>query len=66
MEGAIPGDKNNSEYRFLRLMIQENAPDILGYNMEIEEDAAAVKKHFPDFTEVVKKLSSLTKKSQKR
>lgn len=46
LENAIQQDNDNGEYRFLRLMIQENAPDILGYNKEIKDDAAIVQKSY--------------------
>lgn len=42
MERAIKEDSANAEYRFLRLIIQENAPKILGYNNEVETDAAFI------------------------
>lgn len=54
LENAIAQDKDNGEYRFLRLMIQENAPDILGYNKEIEEDVAIVQKTYADLHKEVK------------
>lgn len=54
LEHAIETDKNNGEYRFLRLMIQENAPDILGYNKEIEEDAAIVQQKYASLSADVK------------
>lgn len=43
LEGAIQSSSNNVEYRFLRLMIQENAPKILKYTANIKEDAAFIK-----------------------
>lgn len=48
MEEAISKDSNNPEFRFLRLMIQENAPAILGYKDNIEEDRALIIAAFPD------------------
>ena len=38
LDSIIVQNKNNAEYRFLRLIIQENAPGILGYKRQIEED----------------------------
>jgi hypothetical protein len=38
LENAIASDEKNGEYRFLRLMIQENAPRILGYKDNIVQD----------------------------
>lgn len=43
LEGVIQSNPNNVEYRFLRLMIQENAPKILKYTANIKEDAAFIK-----------------------
>lgn len=38
LETAINKNNKNVELRFLRLMIQENAPKILGYHSNIKED----------------------------
>ena len=46
LEDEIAKDKSNAEYRFLRLIIQENAPAILNYNDNIEEDAKLVKSSY--------------------
>lgn len=43
LEDEISKDKSNAEYRFLRLIMQENAPAILNYNDNIEEDAKMIK-----------------------
>ena len=43
LEDEIAKDKSNAEYRFLRLIMQENAPGILNYNDNIEEDAKIIK-----------------------
>jgi hypothetical protein len=42
LEKAIVASPKNVEYRFLRLMIQENAPKVLKYNTHIKEDAKLV------------------------
>ena len=42
LEDAIGQDASNVEYRFLRLMIQENAPKVLNYNDKIEEDKSVI------------------------
>jgi len=54
LEKAIESDPDNGEYRFLRLMIQEHAPDMLGYNKSIEEDSAIVVKQYASLKEEVK------------
>lgn len=46
LETAIKEAPEKVEYRFLRLIIQKNAPDFLNYNDNIEEDAALIKKYF--------------------
>ncbi len=38
LEESILNEKQNAEYRFLRIVIQENCPSILMYNKNIEED----------------------------
>ena len=46
LENAIAKDKDNLEYRFLRLIIQENAPKALKYKNEISEDSQLLKVHY--------------------
>lgn len=46
LEEAIVIEPNNVEFRFLRLMIQENAPKVLKYNSQTIEDGNLVKEHF--------------------
>ena len=46
LEEAISKDKNNAEYRFLRLVIQENAPALLGYNKSKEMDKQVIEQNF--------------------
>jgi hypothetical protein len=43
LEDQISKYATNAEYRFLRLIIQENAPSILNYNNNITEDAKLIK-----------------------
>ena len=45
LEKEISENQSNTEYRFLRLAIQENAPKILKYNTNIEEDALYITKN---------------------
>ncbi len=42
LEAEIKVYPNNTEYRFLRLAVQVNAPKILKYNKNIEEDRAEI------------------------
>lgn len=46
LEDAIKNDNTNVEYRFMRLMIQEHAPRIVGYRGELDTDAAFIEKNF--------------------
>jgi len=54
LEEAIQKDPSNVEYRFLRLMIQENAPKVLGYKNELEKDSEVVRKGYKTLPEPVK------------
>ena len=42
LEEQIKSNPGNTEYRFLRLTVQEHAPGILKYNKEIDADKQAV------------------------
>lgn len=42
LEDEIKSNPQNTEFRFLRLAVQEHAPGILKYNKELEEDKQAV------------------------
>ena len=53
LESAIEKDSANTEYRFLRLMIQENAPKILGYHTALEKDNLYIRKNFKTLSPVV-------------
>lgn len=55
LEAAISQDQDNAEYRFMRLMIQENAPGILGYKSEIEKDSEYIRKSFKTLPETLQK-----------
>ncbi len=46
LEKAILGNEKNVEYHFLRLMIQENAPGILGYKSNIGQDKEIIVSSF--------------------
>jgi hypothetical protein len=54
LEAAIKKESTNVEYRFLRLMIQEKAPYLLGYHSNIKEDAKWVKEHYQSTSKEVK------------
>ena len=46
LEAALNKDSSNTEFRFLRLMIQEHAPGLLGYKRELEKDRLYIKNNF--------------------
>ena len=46
LEAAIKKDQQNAEWRFLRLIIQENAPKVVKYRSEIKSDAAYIQSSF--------------------
>lgn len=58
LEDALNKEPGNVEYHFLRLMIQENAPKIVHYHSDIEEDSKLIKNSF-------KKLPSRVQKAVK-
>jgi hypothetical protein len=65
LEAAIQKDSNNAEYRFLRVMVQENAPGILNYNKELQTDGEFVNKHFEKLPPVVQKaITDYSKRSK--
>lgn len=52
LETAIKKEENNTEFRFLRLMIQENAPKIVNYHNDLQKDALFIRtnyKNMPPF-----------------
>lgn len=65
LEKAINSNKDNTEYRFLRLIIQENSPKILGYKDQIDEDSEHIGKNFKNLSPVVQKaIIGYSKKSK--
>ena len=57
LESAIQMDKMNTEYRFLRLVIQEQAPSFLGYDDEIEEDSKLVREQLRNLPKEVQEAA---------
>ena len=54
LEGEIEKNPKNIEYRFLRLAVQENAPGILKYNKNIDEDKAIIIANYGDLGDELK------------
>ncbi len=46
LEGEIDKDSLNTEFRFLRLMVQEHAPAILGYKKNMESDSQIIRTNY--------------------
>ena len=65
LEGAIKKNPDNVEFRFLRLMIQEHAPGVLGYKANIESDCECIRKNFKSLAkEVQQAIADYNKKSR--
>lgn len=64
LESEIKSNDGNVEYRFLRLLIQENAPKQLKYNGNISDDVTAIVTGYSKLKEATKAaLESYAKKS---
>ena len=61
LEASINQDSTNAEYRFLRLIIQEHAPDFLNYHSKKEVDAKMITESYArlpmQLREAIKKYS---------
>jgi hypothetical protein len=65
LEGVLNKDSLNPEFRFLRLMIQEHAPGILGYKKELEQDTQYIRDNFKKLSPVVQQaVIGYSKKSK--
>lgn len=56
LQAAIEKEPANGIYRFLRLIIQENAPKILNYNKDISEDSKYVNQVFDTLSPAVQNV----------
>ena len=65
LENAIKADNQNAEWRFLRLIIQENSPKIVAYKDEIKEDSEFVRKNFDSLPDSLKKVIADYSKNSK-
>jgi len=65
LEPAIAADQDNMEYRFLRVLIQENAPKILGYKKELAADSQLINSNFNLLSPLLKQvITDYSKKSK--
>ena len=53
LETALMADKDNTEYHFLRLAIEEHAPKIVKYHADIDADKLIIKNNFKNLSPVV-------------
>ena len=56
LEQEITNHPENTEYRFLRLSIQEHCPKILKYNKNITEDALVISNNYTKQNSSLKKI----------
>ena len=65
LEEAIRKDPDNAEFRFLRLIIQENAPGALGYRNDQQKDSEFIRKSYNSLPEELQKtIADYNKKSK--
>lgn len=65
LEAAIKNDAANVEYHFLRLIIQENAPNIVKYKNNLKTDAELVRTSFKKLPPAVQQaVKDYSKKSK--
>lgn len=65
LENAINKDSDNTEFRFLRLLIQENAPKIVNYRGNLDADIAFVKSNYKALPQTVQQfIVDYSKKSK--
>jgi hypothetical protein len=54
LETALLADPDNTEFHFLRLIIEEHAPKIVKYHSDIEKDKALIVKNFKGLSVAVR------------
>ncbi|MEO6960555.1 MAG: hypothetical protein ABIY90_01235 [Puia sp.] len=65
LEAAIKKEPDNAEFRFLRLIIQENAPGFLGYKDNLEGDSEYIRNSYKSLPgEVQQAIADYSKKSK--
>lgn len=56
LESLILKEPKNAEFRFLRLIIQENAPKVVKYNRDIKEDVEMIKDYYKKFPSYLQQI----------
>jgi hypothetical protein len=65
LEASIKKDIGNTEFVFLRLIIQEHAPRAVDYRKNIENDVSAIRSNFKTLPQVVQQaINDYSKKSK--
>lgn len=65
LEASIKKDSGNTEFNFLRLIIQEHAPKMVEYRNDIENDIAAIRSNYKTLPQVVQQaINDYSKKSK--
>jgi hypothetical protein len=62
---AIREKPENAEFRFLRLIVQEHAPGILGYKNDVQKDCEYIRKYYKSLPDDVQQvIANYSKKSK--
>jgi len=56
IENAVDNEGSNIEIRYIRMSVQENAPKILGYHKDLENDKDFILKNFDTSKSAVKQV----------
>ena len=65
LEASIKKDNGNTEFNFLRLIIQEHAPKIVEYRNDIENDIAVIRSNYKTLPQVVQQAINDYSKNSK-
>ena len=65
LEASIKNDNKNTEFYFLRLIIQEHAPKMVNYRNELESDGLFIRTNYKMLPQVVQQaIFEYSKKSK--
>jgi hypothetical protein len=56
LESSILKEATNTEYRFLRVIIQEHAPKIVKYRNQLEEDSRLIRSNFKSLSQLLQQV----------
>ena len=65
LETELYNNSTNTEYHFLRLIIQEHAPKITKYRAQLEDDAEYIRKNYKNLSSVVQHVVTDYSKTSK-